>query len=180
MGKGEAVLQVGRLVSAFGKDDVSEERVSIYVDALCDVDDALLREAIDAVIRGSRFFPTVAEVRHTAASLAGLLPPSPAEAMAIVRQANRCEIRGNERGGNGYVEKFWDPPEHVKPRDWEMIQAVVARVGEPSDITGKPHFGWEQGFQKTYEVEAKKVETEVLSDLSVARLPAGSVRELIA
>ena len=173
MGTSEAVSQVGRLVMAFGKNDISEERISIYVDELVDIHETLLRSAVDAIIRGSKFFPTIAEIRHAAARLSGMLPPSPAETLAIVRLADRTEIRGNERGGRGYVEKFWEWPESVSKRDRELIEDVIARVGEPSDLDGKQRFGWEMGFQKTYEVEAKQIEATVLSDLSTARLAEG-------
>lgn len=178
MGKAEAVMQVGRLVAAFRQESVAENTVNLYIEKLEDVNPPLLRAAVDRLIETRTFFPAIAEIRHTAAELAGLLPPSPAEALAIIRRADRSEVRGAERGGRGYVEKFWDWPEDLAPGHLTVIVNVLARVGEPSDADAKPYFGWETGFQKTYEPLAAQIAASVLADLSRA-LPAGTDQKLL-
>lgn len=163
---------ISRLIAAYGKESLPEDRVATYLEELADIQEPLLNEAVRTLIRRSKFFPSIAEIRHTAASLAGLLPPTPAETAAIIRRADRTEIRGAERGGRGYVEKFWDWPADLPEANLALIQGVLAKVGEPSNSEGKPHFGWEMGFQKTYELAAGEYLATTLADLSRARLKA--------
>lgn len=160
MGKAEAVEQVGKLVSAFGV-AVDTDRVEIYVLNLSDVNPPLLEAAVNRVIGTAKFFPSIAEIRHAAAVLTGLLPPTAAEMVAIVRRADRTEVRGAERGGRGYVEKFWDWPADLPRSHRKLAEETLAKVGEPSDVEGKPLFGWETGFQKTYEVAREADAAEV-------------------
>lgn len=173
MSKSDAVNAVKRLMAAFRKDVISEDTAAIYLERLVDIPAELLKATIDRLIDTETFFPSIGEIRRTAAELAGLLPPSPAEALAIIRRADRTEIRGAERGGRGYVEKFWEWPEDLGGAALGLIQDVLAKVGEPSDLNGKPHFSWEMGFQKTYEKEAEVVRRDALADLSRARLHEG-------
>lgn len=178
MGQADAVQAVGRLVSSFRQESIGDSTIEIYVEKLCDIDPELLRATVDRLIETRTFFPAIGEIRLAAAELAGLLPPSPAEALAIIRRADRCVTRGAERGGRGYVEKFWDWPEDVGGAALGLIQDVLAKVGEPSDLNGKPHFSWEMGFQKTYEKDAEAVRVDALANLSRARLPEGGRKQL--
>jgi hypothetical protein len=178
--KADALAVVGYLVSIYGQESITEDRVNGYVDNLSDIDADLLQAAARHLIATCKFFPSVSELRTTAARLAGLLPPSPAEAMAIIRRADRSERRGrlDDEGRGGYVEKFWRWPEDVPARDLEVIQDTLAKVGEPSDPNGKPFFGWELGFERTYQRAAEEIGAAVLADLSRARL--GSPRSVPA
>jgi hypothetical protein len=179
VGKAEAVTQVARLMAAF-RQEQNQQTVEIYVEKLQDVNPPLLTAAVERVIERGRFFPSIAEVRYAAAELTGLLPPTPAEMLAIIRRADRTEIRGAERGGRGYVEKFWDWPADLHQGWRRLAEDTLAKVGEPSDADGKPLFGWETGFQKTYEV-AREAETVEVTQKCLAwahpvpkRIGAGS------
>jgi len=166
------VKAVARLVAAYRQDGITDETVNVFVDRLSDIAPDLLRATVHQVLERSKFFPSIAELRETAARLAGLLPPTPAEAMAIVRRADVREPVSRRDGSVAYVERYWRWPEDVDPRALELIQGALAAVGEPCDQNGKAHFGWEMGFQNTFEERAEEITRTVLSDLSRARLVA--------
>lgn len=171
MARSDAVTQVGRLVAAY-RHEVPDSTVEVYVEKLEDVDGALLASAVDHLIETHRFFPSIAEIRYRAADLAGLLPPIPQHMLAIVRRADRVEMRGTDRGGRGYVEKYWDWPPDLPAAHRQLAEETLAKVGESSNEDGKPLFGWDTGFMKTYEVAREAVVAHVVSDLSRAALPA--------
>lgn len=76
---------IADLKRAFPRERIPTETLAIFVRELADVDPAVLDEAVRTIIRGSRYFPTIAEIRDVAASrVLGL--PDEAEALA---QADR-------------------------------------------------------------------------------------------
>jgi hypothetical protein len=176
--QGDAALGVGRLIAAFRKDSIPEDTAAIYVEKLQDIPGELLRATVERLIETRTFLPSIGEIRLMAAELAGLLPPSPAEAMAIIHRSDREEVRGAERGGRGYTERYWDWPEDVDPGWIGLLCDVLSRVGEPRDLSGKAYFGWDTGFQKNYEAMAEAVRREALADLSRAQLQAGGAKKV--
>jgi len=172
MGKADATLALGKLVSAFRQDGIREDTVETYVDRLQDIDPQLLEATVNQIIDRSKFFPSVSEIRELAGRIAGVLPPLAAEAMALIRAADRRESVFRRDGSFAYEERFWEWPE-MTPVTRQAVEAALAKAGEPCDPDGKARFGWETGFQKIYEAEATEVSVRPLADLSRARLPAG-------
>ncbi|KKK65591.1 hypothetical protein LCGC14_2972610, partial [marine sediment metagenome] len=72
------------LLSAFRQEKIEEDTIGLYVKKLSDIQPALLEATIHRIVDRSKFFPAIAEIRETAAGIAGILPLSPEEAMAIV------------------------------------------------------------------------------------------------
>ena len=179
MGQPEAQEQVAVLVAAFSRETISDATVALYVTKLSDIDGPLLAAAVNRLVDSSRFFPTIAELREMAARLAGLLPPSPAEALAIVRRANVSESIYRRDGSFAYTEHYWRWPDDALPSDVDFCQRLIEKLGDPIDFrTDEQHFGWESGFQKTAEKELVSLTREALKDLSLARLPAHDLRAL--
>lgn len=178
MALGDAVKEVGRLMAMFRQENVTDEAISGYADRLVNVPPDVLKAAVDRIVDQSKFFPSVSEILDSCLAVCGCLPPTPAEALAIVRRADRTEVRGTERGGRGYVEKFWDWPQEVSDRTVELIQGVLSKVGEPSDMEGKPHFSWEIGFQKTFEPEAQEARLKALRNVGQLQLSAPARKAL--
>lgn len=169
-----ALVAIGTLAAAFQK-DLSPETVAILAAGLGDVPQDLLAESVRQAIATSRFFPTVAEVRRTAARIAGLLPPSSGEVLALIRRADVREAKYRGDGSFAYVERFWRWPEDATPEMVALCEAVIRKSGEPCDEDGKDVFGWETSARKVYEADLPALEAAVLVDLSGARmLTAGS------
>lgn len=174
----DAARAVSRLIAAFRKDDIPEDTAAVYLEKLADIEPQLLLATVDRLISTKTFFPAIAEIRRAAAGIAGLLPPSPAEAMAIVRRADKAVPVIRRDGTLAYIEKYWEWPEDLAPGARKAIESVLEKCGEPSNLEGKPHFGWEVGFQKTYEAVSETLEAAALADLSVALLPGAEVKRL--
>lgn len=173
MSKADAVGEVGRLISAFGA-TVAEDRVEVYVNELSTVPGDVLHEAVTAIIRRSKFFPSVGEILDSALAVCGLLPPSAAEIIALVRQADVREPVYRRDGSLAYTERYWRWPEGADPQAVKLAEAVLARVGEPCDEDGREHFGWDTGFQKTCEPMVQDVKQVWLADPSRLRLGMGT------
>lgn len=180
MGKTEGLAAVGRLAIAF-RQELTPETAALYAEKLADLQPELLQATVDRIIERSKFFPAISELRHCAASLAGLLPPSPAEALAIVRAADKSTPVFRRDGSfTGDTLREWDWPEDIDPKTLDLLRDTLERVGEPVNAEGETHFGWEMGFQKTYETQAVEIERLALADLSRATLPAHEQRRLPA
>lgn len=179
MSKPEALAAVGTIAIAF-RQELTPETAALYAEKLADIPADLLKATVDRLIDQAKFFPAISEIRRCAAGLAGLLPPSPAEALAIVRAADRVTPIFRRDGSFAYAEREWDWPEDLHPRTLDMIRDTLERVGEPVNAEGNAHFGWEMGFQKTYEADASEVERLALADLSRAALPAPARKALPA
>jgi hypothetical protein len=178
MAKADAVIMVGRLVIAYRQEKVSDETVALYAEKLAAIQPDLLAAAVDRLIETSKFFPAISEIIYAAGLLAGVLLPSAAEVMALVRRADRVRTVFRRDGTPAYTEKEWDWPEDTDPAVIELAKETLAKVGEPSDDEGNPHFGWESGFQKTYEAIAQEVTQKRLADLTSAILPAHERRKI--
>lgn len=171
---------VGSLAAAFQK-ELKPETLAVYVDALADIDPALLAAAVKHCIAGSRFFPTISELRMAAARIAGLLPPSSAEVVALIRQADVREAKFRRDGSYAYTERYWRWPEGAAPAVVTLCQTVIAKAGEPCDEEGKDIFGWDTAARKVYEADLPGYEAAALSSLSTARLlPAHDAARLPA
>jgi hypothetical protein len=154
-----------------------------YLRKMADIPGALLEATITALTdRPTRFPPAPGEIRHMAASLAGLLPMSADEALAIVRAADmerpvfrrdRLSPDGSVKraGEYAYTEREWAWPDDLPAGQLGVILATLARVGDPVGRDGAPIFGWEQSFRSTYQREAEISTREALADLSRAALP---------
>lgn len=178
MAKADAVEAVQKLVAAFPTATVPEATLVLYAEKLADIPPELLAATVDRLIESSRFLPTISELRQCAARLAGLLPPTEAEALAIVRRADVSRPVYRRDGSYAYTEREWDWS-HVEPETRELIRDVLEKVGEPCDNAGEAHFGWENGFQKTYAIAAQEVAQLAISDLSLASLPGAERPEAL-
>lgn len=171
MSKGETIRIVAKLAAAFRKDQIGQDTVAVYVEHLDPIDPKLLQAAVEKVIAHATFFPSIAEVRHAALSIAGLLPPSKAEAMAIIRQADVKRPLLRRDGSFVEMEKLWEWPEGLSAVARRVCEETLAKVGEPSDEDCRPYFGWENGFQQTYELVASEVLAQSMKQIHMARLP---------
>lgn len=137
--------------------DLPHPTVEIYVAKMGEINPPLLTETIHSLIERARFFPSIAEIRQTAASLAGVLPIGADEAVAIVNQADVTRPVYRRDGTHAYDEQEWQWPEGLTWRSLGTIRAALARVGESRDDSGRRRFGWEQGFKSAYEAEVHDV-----------------------
>lgn len=157
------------------------ERVSVrlYEQALQDIPGPLLGAAVEELIRmGMRYFPAVSEIRRTAAALAGLLPPSPEEVLALIRAAD-VEVPVLRRDGSlAYTERYWAWPEGTPVAVRQAAQEVLRRVGDPVS-RGARVFGWEQSARAAAECGEDEATRSVLADLSRAALQGGPVARQI-
>lgn len=76
---------VAALAAMYPREEIAVKTLDGYVKHLEDINPALLEQAVAATIRTSKWFPTVAEIRQTAAELALQLPRDP-EALAQVEE----------------------------------------------------------------------------------------------
>lgn len=151
--------------------DLSPSTIDLYLLRLKDIPGALLETAVNRIIYTSKFFPTIAEIRHTAAEVAQLLPISAEEALAIVRKADIREDIYRRDGSFAYTERYWRWPENLSDA---TTHALVATLGHCGDIVGQDgtnQFGWEQGFKASYQTQATAIEQAALEDLSCSTLP---------
>lgn len=160
------------LVASFRQEKIEPETIKVYVKHLQDIPGPLLDQTISHLVRGAKFFPSIAEIRETAAGLCGLLPVSPAEALAIVKQADVAEPKYDRAGRYCYTERYWQFPKGLASATGEAIHAALASVGDPYDANGKAKFGWEQGFSKSYETHAEESKRYVLANLKTLALLA--------
>ena len=168
MGDTDARKAVAALVATFHREKIPQATVEIYTKHLSDIQPPLLTATMERIVETCKFFPSIAEIRETAARLAGLLPVTAAEALAIVRAADVPQDKVDRAGNFCYTERYWHWPPDVDEATYESIKAVLAKVGDPVGRDGKPHFGWEMGFQKTYETVAGETSWEAMADLSRA------------
>ncbi|HEY6108673.1 MAG TPA: hypothetical protein VIV56_07200 [Gemmatimonadales bacterium] len=172
MANASLARQIAVLRRAFPSERMPQETVELYLERLADIEPALLEAAVSRLVDEARFLPKIAEVRHVAAKLAGLLPPTAAEALALVQIADVREAKIRRDGSFAYEERYWRWPEHVRPELVALCCDVLTRAGDPVDErSGKDRFGWEQGFRQTYDAAAGEYKLRVLADLSAARLP---------
>lgn len=174
MAQADAVRAVGRLVGAFAKETIKDATVNIYVDHLSDIDGPLLQAAVTDCITKLKFFPAISEIRHAAARISGPPQLSQAEVIAIIRQADvREPVMRRDGSFTGDYDRYWRWPENLDESVIDQLRDTLAVVGEPCDADGKPYFGWELGFSKTFEAKAEKAMTELVTgDMSHLRLPA--------
>jgi len=171
--KADVPEQVALLSAAFPRENIPPETLSIYVSKLGDIESDLLAATVNRIIEESRFFPTISELRRMAAHLAGLMPPEPAEALAMIRS---CEIKRQvyrRDGSYAYTEHEWDWS-RLSDSERDFCQEVLFKVGDPQDFeAGERRFGWDNGFQKVSEQMAVEVTAKALANLSPARLLPG-------
>ena len=161
---------VAVLAAGFLRDrELSTETVELYAAKLADINPALLEAVIHRLLERARFFPSIAEIRQTAAEVAGVLPLPAETALAIVREADVERPVYRRDGTYAYTEHDWRWPDTVSAGTMWLIGRVLAQVGESRDASGRKHFGWEQGFKAAYERAAALV----VADLSQAALPPG-------
>lgn len=157
------------LATAFQK-DTDPQTVRLYCDSIADIDPNLLDDSIRQIIATSRFFPTVAEIRRTAARLAGLLPPSSGEVLALIRRADVRKPVFRRDGTLAYTERFWEWPAEATAESVVLAEAVIQKAGEPCDEDGKEIFGWETAARGVYESEVPALEAKALANLSASRV----------
>lgn len=166
---------IGVLVAAFRVDRLDDETIALYEAKLRDIHGDLLERTIHRLVERAKFFPSIAEIRSTAAQLAGMLPMGAEEALAIVRAADVERPVYRRDGSYAYTEHEWRWPEDLSWNALGVIRAALAKAGESVTGDGKRVFGWEQGFKAAYEREAAGVVAEL--DLRTAKaLPSKPVQ----
>lgn len=174
------------LSATFRVENLTKSTIDIYCGKLADIRPTLLEAAIHRIVEHSTFFPSIAEIRRTAADVAGLLPPSADEAAAIARAADVSEVKGQRPDAAGdrqnypYVERYWRFPRDLPPRTRDLICGAIEKAGDPVDDSGENLFGWLQMFKASYVRIAEQETSKILADLSVAMLPSERPRELKA
>jgi len=122
MTKNEIASLIARLEAAF-EHDVGETTLSVYIDALEDLDYQSARLGVETIIRsGGRFFPRVSEIRR-AAFESGARFPAFGEAWA--------EMSSRASAGNGI-----DPPAFSHPVITELVRQTGwenFRLSDPLD-----------------------------------------------
>ena len=178
MALSDAVDAVGRLVTAFGPKEITQERVALYAEELQDVEPALLQESVRRVIREAKFFPSVGEILQAVLRVSGKALPSTPEAIAIIRRADVREPVYRRDGSLAYTERYWRWPDDLEQPVLDALQDVLAKVGEPADPNDESYFAWDTGFGKVYEQESERVAKLALSGLKHLRLPGHKPKEL--
>ena len=178
MSRTDAVEAVQQMIAAYPQATIPDATLAIYAEKLADIPRELLTAAVARSIDSSRFFPSISELRRSAAGLAGLLPATEAEALAIVRQADISRPVYRRDGTYAYTEREWAWPQDVSEVTMDLVHEVLSQVGEPCDAQGNPHFGWDTGFQKTYARAGEEAALEALADLSCARLRGSNPEQL--
>lgn len=165
------------LVAAFSREKIEPVTVSLYVQKIKDIPDEVLEATVNRLVDTAKFFPSIAEIRETAAHLCGCLPASPAEALAIIRRASVAEPKCDRSGKYIYTEYYWDWPKMSESTRGAVL-SCLQQCGDPVDGNGKEKFGWEMGFSKTYETMHVEYTRKVLADLSQLSLPAHERKSL--
>lgn len=160
---------VSVLAAAFQK-DLTSETISVYASALKDIEPGLLEASVRDQVATSKFFPAVSEIRRAAGRIAGILPPSSGEILALIRRADVREAIYRRDGSYAYTERYWDWPEEASAETIKLCEGVIRKAGEPCNDEGEDAFGWETAARKVYESDFAAVEAQRLSDLSGARL----------
>lgn len=163
------------LVAAFRTEKLAEPTVRLYEHKLADIPPGVLAATVDRLVDTARFLPTVAEIRETAARLAGLLPADPEVALGVVRHADVESPVYRRDGTFVYSEREWRWPSELDAGTQQAIQAALALLGDP--WRGEERvFGWEQDFKRVYAQAATELTRAALADLSRAALPAPAAR----
>jgi hypothetical protein len=162
---------IAALAATFRQEKLSDATIAIYVEYLSDIAPTLLEASVRRVLADSRFFPSIAELRHAAVEIAGLEPPDAAEARSIIREADVATPVTRRDGTFAYMERSWQWPKDISPRTLALIRRVLEKVGEPRNADGEEYFGWETDFKQVYERLAGEMTVRALADLSQAALP---------
>lgn len=169
---------ISTLAAAFQK-ELSPDTVAVYATALADIDPDLLAESVRQAIATHKFFPAVAEIRRTAARIAGLLPPAAGEVLALIRRADVREAVYRRDGEYAYTERYWRWPEDSPAEAIALCESVIEKCGEPCGPDGNDTFGWETAARKVYEADLPALEAHAVANLSAARLlPGHEMRRL--
>lgn len=165
------------LAAAFRQERLERPTVELYAKKLSDIPPTWLEMAVNSIIDHSKFFPSIAEIRETAAKLAGVLPPSAEEALAIVRQADVAEPKYDRAGRHCYTERHWVWPQSASKSTIALIYNTLSHVGDPVGSDGKAIFAWDKGFLAGYSKQADAAKAEILENL--AALPSAPTRKAI-
>ena len=152
-------------------EDLPPATMRLYEEKLADIGGTLLQETVHRIITTARFFPAIAEIRHMAASVAGVLPAGTEEALAIVRQADVREDIYRRDGTFAYTERYWRFPEGLPAPTMKAIYAAFEQCSDSVGRDGKDQFGWEQGFKASYQTAATAIERAALQNLVDSALP---------
>lgn len=120
------------LVDAFPRDAISAQTVRVYARELADVPVDRLAQAVSDLIRTSRYFPRVAEIRERAAELALDLPGEADALEQVQARAAWARLAEDERGS--------PPPIHpAVKRALQLVGGAHAMraADEPAVIRGQ-------------------------------------------
>jgi hypothetical protein len=164
------------LTAAFRTENIAPPTERLYQQRLQDIPPPLLQATVHRIIDGPRRdkrrgFPDIQELRETAAEIAGILPPSPEEALAIIRKADVEEAVYRRDGSFAYTERFWRWPAELSEDTVQLCENALSVVGDPVNGHEKRIFGWEQQFKATYEPVMERHKQKALTNLSRAALP---------
>jgi hypothetical protein len=114
-------LVLKTLVDAYPEKRVERDTLQVYLQHLDDIPPELLKQAVEAHIKESPWFPKISELRQLAAKIAGVrnfetLPPFSVDPLAERVQALEDRF---------YAER------RLEPRAWERLAAAFERAGRP-------------------------------------------------
>jgi len=162
---------VAVLMAAFRQDNITQATGDLYTNELRNIHPTLLKETIQRLVRSVKFFPSISEIQNTAAAIAGILPVSVEEALAIVRKADVSETKYSRDGEYRYTERYWNWPEEIPDSTIDIIRKALTKVGDSFDAEDKPVFGWHMDFKRVYEVVVEKERPALMEKLSHRVLP---------
>lgn len=128
MKNSEAKLLVATLAAAFPRQEIPQESIEVYAADLADLDADLARRAIENARRGSRWFPTIAEIREAAAELLLGAPASMAAwEQAVSLRADRHPLvsRARKMCGDSWYWSHLDTATSFARRDFLTAYSEV-------------------------------------------------------
>lgn len=128
MSKADALVSVGKLMAAYRQEKLREETIQVYAEELADLRPDALAIAVVEIIRRSKFFPSVAEIREeTKEVLRGLPTPTPKWMLGAGPEVEipMCSACGKHQG---FLERDGKPV---------CFWCQVGPGGSRSDLEGK-------------------------------------------
>lgn len=162
MKREETAGLIAVLSAAFPHVTVTKETMTVYHEALQDLDHLSAKEAVRDILLTAEWFPPPATIRRKVAERAGVLAPTPAEAwLEVMRQIEREGLRGSPVFSHPAIETV------VKSLGWWNI----CMSDMPDTI--RAH------FLKSYETARTAMDTATLTS-TLDALPVAPRRALEA
>lgn len=135
MTRSEAIKLVTLLKAAFPRQEMREETLAVYVDALADLDADLAARAVKACVGDLKFLPSIAEIRERACPSSGL--PSGAEAWEEVPRM---------------ISRYgWSQPRFENPASQAATDAIGWQTIGMSECIGVERGHWIRAYESAKE-----------------------------